>query len=126
ILESAKGPTVIEVNISPGLQGISAATKVNVADKIAKFLFEKTKAMKEGSRKAGTKKILTELGVEGAAGQEIITDLDFRAKRILLPEMITNITRFTANKDYSIQAKSGELIIKKFEVSEEKEEKKKK
>ncbi|MBW2992061.1 RimK family alpha-L-glutamate ligase [Candidatus Woesearchaeota archaeon] len=125
ILESAKGPTVIEVNISPGLQGITAATKVNVADKIAKYLFERTKSIKEGTKKAGTKKILTELGVE-TPGQEIITDLDFRGKRILLPEMISNVTKFTTHQDYAIEAKEGELRIKKFDVEKGEEKKKKK
>src|SRR3989344_5314062 len=42
ILESAKGPLVIEANLSPGLQGITKATGVDVADKIAKYLFEKS------------------------------------------------------------------------------------
>lgn len=118
ILESAKGPVVIEVNISPGLQGITAATKINVADRISKYLFETTKKIREGSKKEGTKKILSELGVE-STGQEIITSLDFRGKRILLPEVITNITKFSTDQDYVIEAKDGKLKIKKFEVGKE-------
>ncbi|MFO8015793.1 MAG: RimK family alpha-L-glutamate ligase, partial [Candidatus Woesearchaeota archaeon] len=43
MLESAKGPMVIEVNLSPGLQGITEATKVNVAEKIAKHIYNKSK-----------------------------------------------------------------------------------
>lgn len=124
ILESAKGPMIIEVNISPGLQGITAVTKVNVADKIAKYLFEKTKGIKEGAKKKGAKKILTELGVE-KPGQEMITSLDLRGKRILLPEIITNITKFTTNQDYAIEAKEGKLSIKKFEMEQEETKKKK-
>ncbi|MFQ5475155.1 MAG: RimK family alpha-L-glutamate ligase [Candidatus Nanoarchaeia archaeon] len=38
ILESVKGPLVIEVNLSPGLQGISKATDLNVAEAIGKYL----------------------------------------------------------------------------------------
>ena len=41
IIESVKGPLVLEVNLSPGIQGISAATSINIADEIAKFLFRK-------------------------------------------------------------------------------------
>jgi len=119
ILESAKGPSVIEVNISPGLQGITGATKINVADKIAKYLYERTKAIKEGKKEEGAKKIMNELGVD-KPGQEIITTLDFRGKRILLPEMITNITKFTSNQDYSVEAREGRLRIKKFEIGKEK------
>jgi len=44
ILEGHKGPLVMEVNLSPGLQGISAATKVDIASKIARYLFENTQA----------------------------------------------------------------------------------
>lgn len=35
MLESDRGPLVLEVNSSPGLEGIEAATKVNVAAKVA-------------------------------------------------------------------------------------------
>ena len=42
ILESKRGPLVIEANISPGLQGITRVTEVNVADEIAKYLYHKT------------------------------------------------------------------------------------
>ena len=115
ILESVKGPLVIEVNISPGLQGITAATRINVADKIAKFLSEKANEMKEGVKEVGVKKILTDLGVE-KAGHGLITSLDFRGKRILLPDMITDMTKFTTDHDYVIEAKEGELKIKKFEM----------
>lgn len=42
VLESKRGPLVIEANISPGLQGITKATGVDVADEIAKYLYKKT------------------------------------------------------------------------------------
>lgn len=38
ILRSNHGPVVMEVNSSPGLEGIESATKVNVAGKIIEFL----------------------------------------------------------------------------------------
>lgn len=43
ILESEQGPLVIEVNVSPGLQGITEHTGVQVADHIAKYLAQQTK-----------------------------------------------------------------------------------
>ncbi len=47
MLPSKRGPLVIEVNSSPGLEGIEGATKVDVAGKIIQFL----------ERNAGKKKI---------------------------------------------------------------------
>lgn len=38
ILRSNRGPVVMEVNSSPGLEGIEKATGVNVADKIIRFI----------------------------------------------------------------------------------------
>ena len=38
MLESDRGPLVLEVNSSPGLEGIERATKVNVAEKVANHL----------------------------------------------------------------------------------------
>ena len=38
ILRSARGPLVLEVNSSPGLQGIERATKIDVAGKIIDYL----------------------------------------------------------------------------------------
>jgi ribosomal protein S6--L-glutamate ligase len=120
ILESVKGPTVIEINLSPGLQGITQATKINVADKIAKFLYTKAGELSESGKKETTKDILKEIGAESS--KEIITNLDFRGNRVLLPEVITNITKFTEKDEFSIKADKGEVSIKKFSVGEEKEE----
>ncbi|HEY9049781.1 MAG TPA: 30S ribosomal protein S6--L-glutamate ligase [Ohtaekwangia sp.] len=38
MLPSKRGPLIIEVNSSPGLEGIEAATQVNIADKIIRFV----------------------------------------------------------------------------------------
>ena len=40
MLQSVRGPLILEVNSSPGLQGIEKATKENVAGKIIEFLEE--------------------------------------------------------------------------------------
>ncbi|TXS91384.1 30S ribosomal protein S6--L-glutamate ligase [Parahaliea maris] len=44
ILRSAHGPLVIEVNSSPGLEGIEAATGINVAGKIIEYIEKDSKA----------------------------------------------------------------------------------
>ncbi len=41
LIRSKRGPLLIEVNSTPGLQGIEAYTKVNVAEEIIKFLEKK-------------------------------------------------------------------------------------
>jgi ribosomal protein S6--L-glutamate ligase len=38
MLQSARGPLVLEVNSSPGLKGVEAATGVDVAGKIIEFI----------------------------------------------------------------------------------------
>ena len=38
MLESERGPLVLEVNSSPGLEGIEGATKINIAEKVASRL----------------------------------------------------------------------------------------
>jgi len=43
IVESKDGPQIIELNINPGIVGISKATGDNVAQKIAKFCYEEAK-----------------------------------------------------------------------------------
>lgn len=41
MLQSARGPLIIEVNSSPGLEGIEKATGIDIAGKIIKFLEQK-------------------------------------------------------------------------------------
>jgi ribosomal protein S6--L-glutamate ligase len=69
MLESSRGPLVIEVNLSPGLQGITKTTGVDVADEIAKFLYDKTKEFKSLEHDEKAKGILGELGINGV-GEE--------------------------------------------------------
>lgn len=47
IIRSKKGPLLIEVNASPGLQGIEAATGVNIAKEIIKFVEKNAKRRKK-------------------------------------------------------------------------------
>lgn len=122
ILESVKGPVIIELNMSPGLQGITQATKIDVADKIAKFLYEKAKQFKESANKAGTSKIMVEAGIKNSEKlKEMITTLDFRGERILLSSTITNLTKFNDKDEYCIEADKGFLSIKKLFADNDKE-----
>lgn len=116
ILETAKGPSVIEINLSPGLQGISSVTNIDVAEKIALYLSEKTKAFMEKDKTHETSKMLADMGIKGTAElneQNIIANLDFRGSRILLPEIITKISKFTENHEVVIKAKKGSVTVEK-------------
>ena len=119
MLESAKGPLVIEVNLSPGLQGITKATKINVADRIAKFLFKKTKESAEGKKLAGTSKVFRDLGIDDSGREkikEVITHLDFRGHRILLPESVTDMAKFSEKDEYIVKVEGDKLVIRKSGV----------
>ena len=107
MLESVKGPVVLEVNLSPGIQGITAATKINVADKIAKYLYENTMALSEEGKTKVIKEILPE------EGQEVITQLDFRGDRILLPEFAAKMAKFKEDDEFALTIKKGNISIKK-------------
>lgn len=103
ILPSIKGPLVLEVNISPGLQGITKITKINVAEKIAKYLFEKT------NKHRGNDEVVKEL----ARPQEIHAKLDFRGNRILLPEVVSVVSKLNSTNDVVIDVEKDKIEIKK-------------
>ena len=102
---------VIEFNLSPGLQGITKATKVDIADKMAKYMYEQAKMRKDTCKKIDEKEAMKELLPE----QEILTKLDFRGERILLPEYVTKLTGFKENKDIIVKANKGKLFVEEPE-----------
>lgn len=112
ILQSVKGPLVLEANLSPGLQGIMEATKINVPDLIAKHLFKKTQDFKN-------KNVVTDSAediikqVKGTSENQIISQLDFRGERILLSKVVSNMSGFDANKEVIIKVKNGKISIEK-------------
>lgn len=114
ILQSAKGPLVIEANISPGLQGIVQATGVDVADKIAQHLFDLTVRQSGLSRGKQENKILNKVN-----GNEniLMTTLDFRGGRVLLPEIITKKCKFKDEDMYEIKSKDGRLVISRMDIT---------
>jgi ribosomal protein S6--L-glutamate ligase len=53
ILRSREGPAVMEVNSSPGLEGIEAATGVDIADQIIAFVEQHAAPLRNRTRGAG-------------------------------------------------------------------------
>lgn len=119
ILDGPKGPMVIEINISPGLQGITESTGIDIADKIAKHIHAKTKDFSEKKKGTAAKEIMQELSSVGQ-GKEVITSLDFRGERILLPAYVTKETRFSEKDELLFRIEKGKLNIQKFQVGNEK------
>ena len=113
ILEGAKGPVIIELNISPGLQGITKATNIDVADKIARYLFDQTKQKVESKKTIGAKEILDEISSPNGGSKEIFTNLDFRSNRVLLPEVATQISKFTEKDEVVLKIEEGKIVIMK-------------
>lgn len=107
ILPSAKGPLVLEINASPGLQGITNVTKINIADKIAEYLAKKAKESRSKDEKAVIKEQLS-------TTQEIHGPLDFRGNRILLPEFASMASKITDDEDVSIKAEKGKIHIERL------------
>ena len=50
LIQSARGPLLLEVNSSPGLEGIEKTTKVDVATEIVRFLERQEKKQKQRHR----------------------------------------------------------------------------
>ncbi|MDP7115922.1 MAG: RimK family alpha-L-glutamate ligase [Candidatus Woesearchaeota archaeon] len=114
ILESPKGPVVIEINLSPGLQGITEATKIDVADEMAKFFYHKTKERVDLQHGKDRTYVLEELGIEDKAApkvKQIITAIDMRGNRILLPELVTKITKFDDKEELVLKAGKGKFSM---------------
>ena len=125
ILEGVRGPVVIEANLSPGLQGITKATKIDVADKIAKYLSKMANQFKTEGKKTGATEVMKELGIEEAGGNEIITHLSQRGDKIILPEVLGKMYSFKEEDEFSIKVEGGKITIQKMSMGGEENGKKK-
>jgi ribosomal protein S6--L-glutamate ligase len=111
ILEGPTGPMILEVNVSPGLKGITAATGIDVAGEMAKYLFERTKELKKAEKTIKEKEVMKEIG--NASMSEIVTTLDFKANRILLPEFVNKLAELKSEDEVIIKAEKGKVTIEK-------------
>ena len=115
LIEGLKGPMVLEVNLSPGLQGITSVTKIDIADYMARHLYQQTKLSKNSGLVKEAGEVLYDLGITTKGeDQQIISNLDFRAERILLPKIMTSIAKFTEKDEVILQAKEGQIQINRL------------
>lgn len=121
ILESARGPLVIEANISPGLQLISSTTQVNVADVIAEFLYDRTLEIKSKKHDDAASRMMKDIEDKKTTGgkRQLITNLNLRGSCILLPELVTKASAFDETGDYEIIAEPDKIEIKKLKINKE-------
>lgn len=126
ILDGPKGPVVIEANLSPGLQGITKATGDNLADKLAKYLYEKTVEYKQKKEGMTAENLFGDMGIDiyesGKNGksekpQSILTNLDLRGERIVLPSIVNKIAKFKEEDECTISVDRGSVKIKKNKLS---------
>ncbi len=112
LIESDYGPQILEVNTSPGLQKITEVTKKNIADEIAKYLFDETKKLKEGKDKIKTKDVMTDLGIAEIGAREFEVELDVRNGKIIMPEFAYKMSGLKEGEDviYRISKNKIEIV----------------
>ncbi len=93
LIEHIKGYKVIEVNVSAGLQGITEATKINVAGKIAEFIYNQTKKKKSVADEKTYTKLSKELGLktkEDRLGRSLYSlEASFAGSKLVIPDSIS-------------------------------------
>lgn len=115
ILKGSTKTFVTEVNLSPGIVGLSEATQINIADKIAQYLYEKTKGfIRERDEKIKSSFDLSGLRGKFDASKEFITNLIIKAGRIILPPALTEASNFSENEEVKIKVKKDKVEIEKL------------
>jgi len=109
IMIGRKGPVVLEVNSSPGLQGITEATKINVASAIAKYLSERTKQKLESKKPD----VMADLEIQDVSKQ-LTTNIKVRGGKIILPEFVTDMTNFREDEELIFEVKDGKLTVERL------------
>jgi ribosomal protein S6--L-glutamate ligase len=113
---NAERPSVIEINLSPGVKAVEEVTGKNVTKEIAKFLYDETVKFREAEKKKGFDAIKKdiELTKNQMELRDFITNLNVKAGIIKLPKEITKITKFDEEKEVIICAKKGKLEIREL------------
>ncbi|MBU2496438.1 MAG: RimK family alpha-L-glutamate ligase [Nanoarchaeota archaeon] len=111
MLKGATKTVVAEVNLSPGIVGLTKATEVNVADKIASYLYKKTEEFVQGKKEKQGKSF--DLASIGRDSKEFIDNLLIKAGRIILPPSVTEAGEFEPDEEIKIKVDKGDVEIKK-------------
>lgn len=112
ILEGSK-KAIIEANTSPGLKGITEATKQDIAGEIAKILYENTLNFSGRKKKNDYYDMLSDLNIDKPKTKEIMTNLNIRAGFIKLPDVVTKLSGLKDQDDVMITVDKGKVDIRK-------------
>ena len=110
LLDGGNGLKVIEINLSPGVEGITKATNKNVAREIARFLFEKSKEFKRMKTEGDYFEMIRDLDKENRV---VETNLDIKIGRIILPSRVSDLSKFKSGDKVEIESVSGKVVIKR-------------
>ncbi len=110
--------SVIEVNLSPGLRGVTKYSGENIAEKVAKALYEGALEFKkniESGEGLEEKKIFTSKNDFSEHYLEAYIDKG----ALCIPRFITSTTGFVNGDDLVIKLKKGELRVTKHNIKKE-------
>ena len=113
ILESGKQHYIIEVNVSPGIQGLTNATGKDIAGEIAKFLFERTSEWKKEHVNGKFKEMVKEF--DDKDEKEISTKLDIKAGIIKLPAEVNKAAGLGVEDSVNIKVRKGKIVVEKID-----------
>ena len=68
----------------------------------------------EKGKSTETSKLFTDISIKGGVEQQIVTNLDFRSERILLPKIVTSIANFNEDHEVIIKAQKGKVTLEKL------------
>ena len=114
LLESVKGNLVLEVNLSPGLQGIMNATKKNVPKFVAEFLYKRTLEFKNQGKEKDYGKMIKD--INGKNEKQVLNNLEIKAGKIRLPELMTKMSGFEDGEEVVLVAENGKIEIRKIDI----------
>lgn len=114
LLEGVKGAMVLEVNLSPGLKGIMEATKKNVPKAVAEFLYKKSEEFKKSEKEKGASELIKE--IKGKGEKEVLSNVDIKAGKIRLPELMTKISGFAEGEEVVLVAEDGRIEVRRPDV----------
>ncbi len=106
-------PSVLEINLSPGLKGITKYTGENIAERIAKALYDGTVEFKKNN---GLEKTIHEKDSSSKEYDEHYIESNIEKGIMQLPKFVTRGTGFNNGDDLIVKIKKGELKVLRHNI----------
>mgnify|MGYP001604832009 CR=1 len=110
-------PSVIELNASPGLQGIMKTTKQNIPHIIAEYLAHETRAFTTTKNQHEQDQVVPTH--KSPHSKKVFTTLSMKEGIIRLPKFVSDIGQFTMDDEISITVEKGKVLIKEHSITKE-------